>query len=64
MESLIEISLGIQASTFLQMATSYQGPWDLVQLRGENFYEMLFGRTPCTNFAGVEREFWCTRRMA
>jgi len=37
LESLIEISLGIASADFKRMAASYQGRWDLVQLRGANF---------------------------
>jgi CRP-like cAMP-binding protein len=37
LESFIEISLGMPAANFLKMAASYQGRWDLVQLRGANF---------------------------
>jgi CRP-like cAMP-binding protein len=37
LETFIEISLGISSKDFKRMATSYQGRWDLVQLRCANF---------------------------
>jgi hypothetical protein len=37
LEALVEISLGIASKDFKQMAASYLGRWDLVQLRCANF---------------------------
>lgn len=37
LRTLIEIALGISSSDFKQMAASYLGRWDLVQLRCANF---------------------------
>jgi CRP-like cAMP-binding protein len=37
LEKLIEISLGVDSEDFKQMAASYLGRWDLVQLRCSNF---------------------------
>jgi CRP-like cAMP-binding protein len=37
LKSFIEISLGISSDDFKQMAASYLGRWDLVQLRCSNF---------------------------
>src|SRR5271154_2548494 len=37
LEALVEISLGIASADFKQMARSYLGRWDLVQLRCANF---------------------------
>src|SRR6202521_5459236 len=37
LKSFIEISLGISSQDFQRMAASYQGRWDLVQLRCANF---------------------------
>jgi CRP-like cAMP-binding protein len=37
LDSFIEICLGITSDNFKQMATSYLGRWDLVQLRCSNF---------------------------
>jgi len=37
LESFVEISLGIGLAAFKQMAASYVGRWDLVQLRCANF---------------------------
>jgi Crp-like helix-turn-helix domain len=37
LETLVEISLGIGVAEFKQMAASYLGRWDLVQLRCANF---------------------------
>lgn len=37
LEALVEISLGVASSDFKQMASSYLGRWDLVQLRCANF---------------------------
>jgi len=37
LEALVEISLGVASADFKQMARSYLGRWDLVQLRCANF---------------------------
>ncbi|MGD1028773.1 MAG: Crp/Fnr family transcriptional regulator [Candidatus Binatus soli] len=37
LESFVEISLGIASADFKQLAASYMGRWDLVQLRCANF---------------------------
>ena len=37
LEALVEISLGVASADFKQMASSYLGRWDLVQLRCANF---------------------------
>src|ERR1700676_248048 len=37
LKTFIEISLGVSSEDFKRMATSYQGRWDLVQLRCANF---------------------------
>jgi CRP-like cAMP-binding protein len=43
LKNFIEISLGVSSEDFKRMAASYQGRWDLVQLR-------------CTNFMGCTLE--------
>jgi CRP-like cAMP-binding protein len=37
LEAFVEISLGVASEDFKRMAASYQGRWDLVQLRCANF---------------------------
>ncbi len=41
--TFIEISLGISSEAFKQMAVSYRGRWDLVQLRCANFMSCTLG---------------------
>jgi hypothetical protein len=55
---VVDIALGISSDHFKQMAVSYFGRWDLVQLRCANFMSFTLEERLALILPELPREFW------